>query len=108
MLLTAIASPVIPQFTDLSVNWLMSINHKDDIRMQKKTIQHNTPIDALIAVTKRLIRYEDRYNMTSEEFYNRYCKGQTEDSEDAVEWANAYQHFIYLRRDLESKVNRVA
>lgn len=76
--------------------------------MKKNTITHNTSVDALIAVTKRLMRYEDRYNMASEEFYNQFCKGKTEDSEDVVEWANTYQHFIALRRDLESKVNKVA
>jgi hypothetical protein len=54
------------------------------------------------------MRYEDRYNMTSEEFYDKYCKGKTDDTEDIIEWANAYQHFIALRRDLESKVNKVA
>lgn len=75
--------------------------------MTKKTLKH-TQVDALITVTKRLMRYEDRYNMTSEEFYNQYCKGRTDDSEDVVEWANDYQHFIALRRDLETKVNKVA
>lgn len=72
--------------------------------MKKNTITHNTSVDALIAVTKRLMRYEDRYNMASEEFYNQFCKGQAEDSEDFIEWANTYQHFIALRRDLESNV----
>jgi hypothetical protein len=69
--------------------------------MTKNTIKH-TSIDALITVSKRLMRYEDRYNMTSEEFYDKYCKGKTDDTEDIIEWANAYQHFIALRRDLES------
>lgn len=75
--------------------------------MTKKTVKH-TQIDALIAVTKRLMRYEDRYHKSSEEFYNQYCKGRTEDSEDVVEWANDYQNFIALRRELEAKVNKVA
>jgi len=75
--------------------------------MTKKTVKH-TQIDALIAVTKRLMRYEDRYNKSSEEFYNQYCKGRTDDSEDVVEWANDYQNFIALRRELEAKVNKVA
>lgn len=75
--------------------------------MKKNTIKH-TPIDALITVTKRLMRYEDCCNTSSEEFYNQYCQGGTDDSEDVVEWANAYQHFITLRRDLGSKVNKVA
>ena len=75
--------------------------------MTKKTLKH-TQIDALITVAKRLMRYEDRYNMTSEVFYNQYCKGRTDDSEDVVEWANDYQQFIALRRDLETKVNKVA
>jgi hypothetical protein len=42
--------------------------------------------------------------MESEEFFGKYGKGESEDTEDFVEWANDYQHYISIRRDLEIKL----
>ena len=41
------------------------------------TIQHTSPIDALIAVTKRLSTYENQQQMDSEEFFDQYSRGTT-------------------------------
>jgi hypothetical protein len=46
--------------------------------------------------------------MESEEFFGKYGKGESEDTEDFVEWANDYQHYISIRRDLEIKLQHVA
>ena len=59
--------------------------------MRKQRIEYDSPVDALVAVTKRLSVYEDRYRMASEEFFDKFCKGQMEDSMDFVEWGNDYQ-----------------
>ena len=42
--------------------------------MQKQTIQYDSSIDALVAVAKRLSTYEERFSMSSEEFYDKYTK----------------------------------
>jgi hypothetical protein len=44
--------------------------------MRKQTIQYDSRVDALVAVSKRLSRYETRYGLESEEFFNRYSGGQ--------------------------------
>jgi len=46
--------------------------------------------------------------MESEEFFDKYKKGESEDSEDFIEWANDYQHYMSIRRDLEIKLHHVA
>jgi len=66
--------------------------------MRKQRIEYDSPVDALVAIAKRLSVYEGHYEMTSEEFFNRFSKGQSEDSEDFVEWANEYQHYMALIR----------
>ena len=50
--------------------------------MKKQIIQYTSPIDALIAVTKRLSTYENEQQMDSEEFFYQYSRGQLYD--DAV------------------------
>ena len=76
--------------------------------MRKQKIEYDSPIDALVAVTKRLSNYESQYKMASEEFFDKFSKGQSEDSEDFVEWANDYQHFIAIRREIEGNLQHVA
>jgi len=56
--------------------------------MRKQRIEYDSPVDALVTVAKRLSGYEDRYRITSEDFFDKFSKGKTEDSTDFVEWAN--------------------
>lgn len=39
--------------------------------MRKQTIYYTSPIDALVAITKRLSLYEIQQNMNSEEFFTQ-------------------------------------
>lgn len=76
--------------------------------MRKERIEYDSPVDALVAIAKRLSVYESRYRMSSEEFFDKFSKGQSEDSEDFVEWANGYQHYVAIRREIEAHLQHVA
>ena len=76
--------------------------------MQKQTIRHTSPLDALIAVTKRLSVYESRQKMDSEEFFDQYSRGRLSDEAVFVEWANDYRHRLQLRRKLAKSLPDVA
>ncbi len=76
--------------------------------MRKQRIEYDSPVDALVTVAKRLSGYEDRYRITSEDFFDKFSKGKMEDSTDFVEWANDYQHFIVIRNDVERHLRNVA
>ena len=76
--------------------------------MRKQIIQYTSPIDALIAVTKRLSLYESRQRMDSEEFFDRYSRGQLSDDAVFVDWANDYRHYLHLRQELAKSLPDVA
>ncbi len=76
--------------------------------MRKQRIEYDSPVDSLVAVAKRLSSYESQYQMASEEFFDKFSKGQSEDSEDFVEWANDYQHYIAIRCEIEGHLQHVA
>ena len=76
--------------------------------MRKQIIQYTSPIDALIAVTKRLSLYESRQRMDSEEFVDRYSRGQLSDDAVFVDWANDYRHYLHLRQKLAKSLPDVA
>ena len=76
--------------------------------MKKQRNQYISSLDALIAILKRLNNYEDRYHLESEEFFDRFSKGQLEDSADFVEWSNDYQHYMAIRLEIEKQIRDVA
>ncbi len=76
--------------------------------MRKQTIEYTSPLDALIAVTKRLVRCELEQGMASEEFFARYSQGELPDDAVFVEWANDYRHYLSLRRSVEDILSDVA
>ncbi|WP_017325391.1 antitoxin TumA [Synechococcus sp. PCC 7336] len=65
--------------------------------MRKQTIQYTSPIDALVAVTKRLSTYENEQKLDSEDFFNRYQQGKLSDDLLFVEWANDYRYYLDIR-----------
>jgi hypothetical protein len=71
------------------------------------TIQRTTyssPLEALIALIRSLVAYEQRYQMSSADFYARYQRGEMGDSADVVEWAGDYQHYLQFKAELEQKL----
>jgi len=72
--------------------------------MSFKRATYTTALDALDALLKSLAVYEQKYQMSSDEFYANYLSGKLEDSKDFVEWAGDYHHYIKLKQELEEKL----
>lgn len=68
--------------------------------MRKKRIEYDSPLDALVALAKRLSLYEAQYHKESEEFFDRFSKGQMEDTLDFVEWSNNYRCYVEMALQL--------
>jgi hypothetical protein len=73
--------------------------------MLKQRIEYESPLDALIAVAKRLSLYEHRQQMNSAEFFDRYNRGELSDDRDLVEWAIDYRQFLGLRQEVERQLH---
>ena len=76
--------------------------------MQKRVIEYETSLDALIAITKRLSSYETRFKMSSEDFYDQYSKGKIKENIRFIERSNDYQHYLDIRINIEKKLKNVA
>ncbi len=76
--------------------------------MGKQTIQYTSPLDALVAVAKRLSIYENQQKMDSEEFFYQYNQGILSDDALFIEWANDYRHYLALRQELDQRFNYAA
>ncbi len=76
--------------------------------MQKRKIVYDSSVDAVVALAKRLSVYEGRYGLSSEDFYDKFSKGQMDDSLDFIEWSNDYQNFLAVKLELEERLNHAA
>lgn len=76
--------------------------------MRKQTIHYTSPLDALVAVAKRLSLHESQQQMDSEAFFDQFSRGQLPDDVEFVEWANDYRHYLELRQALEKRLQEVA
>lgn len=76
--------------------------------MRKQRIEYDTPVDAVVSLAKRLSVNEDRYKISSEDFFDKFRKGLMEDSIDFIEWANDYQHFMSIKLEIERDLVHVA
>ncbi len=63
-----------------------------------------SPVDALAALVRSLVEYEQRHQMASADFYARYERGELGDSAEFVEWAGDYQQYLHLKEELEQKL----
>ena len=63
---------------------------------------------AFIAVTKRLSIFEGKFGMSTEDFFDRFSKGQMDDSIDFIEWSNDYQHYLAIRFEIEKQIQNAA
>ncbi|SKA93889.1 hypothetical protein SAMN02745130_03591 [Thiothrix eikelboomii] len=76
--------------------------------MRKQRITYTSPLDALVAVSKRLSLYENQQQMDSEIFIDRYRKGLIPDETLFVEWSNDYQHYLALHQQLTGLLRAAA
>jgi hypothetical protein len=59
-----------------------------------QTITYLSPLDALIAITKRLSLYENQYKLDSEEFFHQYRQGKTSDKIEFIEIVRCNRAYI--------------
>lgn len=76
--------------------------------MHKQRIHYDSPLDALVAVAKRLARHEAEAGMDSDEFFARCSRGEAGDDAGAIDWANDYRHFLSLRAELDARLREAA
>jgi hypothetical protein len=66
--------------------------------------EYASPVEALAALIRSLVAYEQQHQMSSADFYARYQKGEMGDTAEFVEWAGDYQHYLQLKEELEQKL----
>lgn len=67
------------------------------------------PVDDLLELANDLWGFEQKYQMSSADFYEKYQAGLLEDElQHCIEWVATYDFFIKIKRKLESALMRAA
>ncbi len=58
----------------------------------------------IVNIHLELKQFEEKYQQSSEDFYQQYAQGQSDDSEDAMLWAGLYE----MLRENKSRLRELA
>jgi hypothetical protein len=75
------------------------------LRDLAKRVDINESLEELIT---ELRQFEDKYGMSTVEFYARFMAGKMGDSRDFIKWAGAFQSYNYLLRTYFQRQTKAA
>ncbi len=67
------------------------------------------PVDDLLELANDLWEFEQKYGMSSADFYEKYQAGSLDDGlQHCIEWVATYDFFMKTKRKLEAALMRTA
>jgi hypothetical protein len=74
-----------------------------------QAMSNTNPVDDLLELANDLWEFEQKYGMSSAEFYGKYQAGSLDDElQHCLEWVATYDFFIKTKRKLEAALMRAA
>ncbi len=74
-----------------------------------QAIDNTNPVDDLLELSNELRKFEQNYQMSSADFYEKYQAGSLDDElQHCIEWVATYEFFLKTKRQLELALMRVA
>jgi len=65
------------------------------------------PAEELLRLERELVRLDEKYSMSSAEFFCQYPKGELGDDVEIVEWAGRYRLYQRLKQTISNSLNLV-
>lgn len=75
--------------------------------LSEEARRNANPLDDLLALSRQLLSFEQRYDIPSAEFYSRYKRGEMGDDMDFVRWAGRYRLYCELKEEIEKSLAMV-
>ncbi|OHD07469.1 MAG: hypothetical protein A2086_02880 [Spirochaetes bacterium GWD1_27_9] len=91
MLLNLELDPAIERKINIIFN---NTKNKDLLFEELINYQINEMKKGIVNIKNDLISFEKKYNMSSEEFYNKTNNGELDDRKDFIIWAGIYEMYI--------------
>jgi hypothetical protein len=76
-------------------------------RMLREASENYDPLEELLALERELFAFEQKYGLSSEEFYSRFMQGAMGDDMEVIEWAGTYELFLHLKAAISESLKLV-
>ena len=74
-----------------------------------QAVANTNPIDDLLELANELWEFEQKYQLSSADFYEKYQAGLLDDElQHCIEWVATYDFFMKTKRKLEAALMRAA
>ena len=74
-----------------------------------QVVGNTNPVDDLLDLSNELRDFEQKYQMSSADFYEKYQAGLLDDElQHDIEWVATYEFFLKTKRQLETALMRAA
>jgi hypothetical protein len=77
------------------------------LELLREAEENYDPVEELLRLERELIRYEQKYDMSSETFFQRYQAGEIGDAIEFVSWAGHYRFYRNLKHTISSSLDLV-
>ncbi len=61
-------------------------------------------LDDILSLQRKLVDFEQKYNMASDVFYARFMRGEMGDDMPFVRWAGRYELYLEAKHELEAQL----
>ena len=76
-------------------------------RWLEKARKESTYIGDLRETIEDMVIMEQKYGMTSEQFYEKFSRGEMGDDIDIIGWAGSYKAYCRMKEKIEKKLARL-
>lgn len=67
----------------------------------REALENSSPMDDLVSLVRDLAQYEQRYGMASDDFADKFQRGELGDAMDYVRWATKYRMYREARQEIK-------
>ena len=76
-------------------------------RWLEKARKESTYVGDLREIIEEMVIMEQKYGMTSEQFYEKFSRGEMGDDMDVIDWAGSYEGYLWAKEKIEKKLVRL-
>jgi len=77
------------------------------IRMLEKMSESYDPLEELLALERDLVALEQKYSLSSADFFQRYQAGDIGDEIEIIRWAGRYKVYLKLKQAISDSLKIV-
>jgi hypothetical protein len=76
-------------------------------RLLREAGERYDPLEELLTLERELAAREQRFNISSADFYQRFLAGQTEDDPEIIGWVGRFEAYLRLKQAIAESLKLV-